>query len=131
MATPDWNDKQAVIRAFDAIKNAFRVLVTNGPTEPIPVTVVSGTGNTTPSIANIPCAVAGNEYSYALPAGCRKFVLKARKSSKIEFAYVTAATEVLTINSGFSFVDENTYLSQTIYFKCSKTDEVVEVAAYV
>jgi hypothetical protein len=79
----------------------------------------------------VACAVAGQEYSYALPAGCRKFVLKARNSSKIEFAYVTAATEVLTINAGFALVDDRTYAGQTVYFKCSKADEIVEIAAYV
>jgi hypothetical protein len=132
MATPDWNEKQALIRAFDAIKNAFRVLVMNDLSNPVPVVITSGGSfDTTPTIFNVPCAVAGQEYSQALPANCRRFIMKARKNSKVDFAYVTAATEVLTLNSGFSFEDNSTYLNGTLYFKCSKADEIVEIVAYV
>lgn len=132
MATPEYTHRQVLQRAFDAVRNALRVLVVNDLATPIPVVVTSGGSfDTTPTIFNVPCATAGQEYSQALPANTRSFVIKARKSSKIEFAYVTAATEVLTINSGFSFEDNHTYLSGTLYFKCSKADEVVEIVAYV
>ena len=131
MTTPPYNADQVLLRVYDAIKNCLRVCVTNTAADPVPVTVVSGTGNTTPAIANVACPVAGTEYNYVLPTDCRGFVLKARKGSKVDFAYVTAATEVLTVNAGFSYEDKNTYSSQTIYFKCSKTDETIEVVTFV
>lgn len=129
MATPDWNARQAVMRAFDAIKNAFRVLVINTAAEPIPVTLVTGLGNTTPTIFNVVC-VANVENSQALPANTKSFIVKARNSSRVLFAYAPSATEFLTLNRGFSFQDNNFYTSQTIYFTCSNAD-TVEVVAYV
>jgi len=130
MTTPDWNFKQVILRVFDDLKNALRVFVVNTATDPIPVTVVS-VGNTTPDIANVSCPIAGTEYNYALPAGCRKFLLRSRNLSKITFAYETAATNVLTLENGVSFEDSNTYLNQTLYFKCSKAEDIVEVVTYV
>lgn len=132
MTTPDWNFKQVILRVFDNVRNALRVLVVNDLATPIPVTITSGGSfDTVPTIFNVPCAIADNEYSQALPANCRTFVLKARNGSRVKLAYVTGATEVLTLNSGFSFRDDKTYLSKTVYFKCSKADEVIEIAAYV
>lgn len=92
---------------------------------------LGGSSNTVPTIFNVPCATAGTEYSQALPAGTKAFVLKARKGSKVLFAYQTGAAQFLTINSGFSFEDRNFYSNQTVYFKASKDDEVIEIVAYV
>lgn len=133
MTTPDWNFKQVILRVFDSVRNALRVLIVNDLASPVPVTVVEGGGtlDTTPTIFNVACAIAGTEYNQALPANTRRFVFKARKGSKVDFAYEAAATEVLTLNSGVSFRDDNTYVSATLYFKCSKADEVIEIAAYV
>lgn len=131
MTTPDWNFKQVILRVFESAKNALRVFVVNDATSPIPVTITSGTGNTIPQVHNVACALAGTLYNLALPAGTRTFVLKARKGSKVLLSYDTPQTNVLTLNSGFSFRDESTYLNQTLYFKCSVADEVIEVVTYV
>ena len=128
--TPPYNFKQVLERAFKPLVNALRVCVVNTVAEPVPVTLVVGTGNTTVEIFNVTCTTAGTEYSQALPTNTKRFLLKARKNSKVTFAYETAATEVLTIESGVSFEDENFYSLQTIYFKCSKADEVIEIVAY-
>lgn len=87
------------------------------------------TVTTTPTIFNITAAVANTEYSQALPANTKKFILSSRNSAKITFYYSPGATETLTINPGFGFEDNNFYTAQTIYFKCSKSD-VIEVVAY-
>jgi hypothetical protein len=130
MATPEYNHRQVLQRVYDKIKNALRVLVVNDLGSPIPVILTTSSGNTTTTIFNVPCAVAGTEYSQALPANTKGFVLKARKSSKILFAYSPSAPTFLTFNAGFSFSDDNFYTSATLYFKCSVADEVVEILAY-
>ena len=86
--------------------------------------------NTTPIIFNVTVGTANTEFSQALPANTKKFIIKSRNSAKITFYYSPSATETLTINAGFSFEDTSFYLGQTIYFKCSKAD-VIEVVAYV
>lgn len=111
-------------------KRAQDVVVLNPVTQPIPVYNTAGAGSVTPSIFNVPCAIADQEYSQALPANCREFIIRARNNSKIKFAYVTAAANYLTIETGVSFKDSNSYLSQTIYFRCSKADEVIEIVTY-
>lgn len=85
--------------------------------------------NTTATIFNVSVGVAATEFSQALPANTKRFILKSRSSRKVSFYYTSAATETLTINPGFSFEDNNFYVAQTIYFKCSGTD-TIEIVAY-
>lgn len=92
---------------------------------------VGGAVDTTPTIYNVACPIAGQEYSQALPANTKGFLLKARGNSKILFAYSSGATSQLTIFPGAVFEDDNFYTSKTIYFICSKADEIVEVVTYV
>ena len=92
---------------------------------------LGGSSDTVPNIYNVDCAVIGTEYSLALPADTKGFILKSRKSAKLDFSYSSGATDTLTINSGSVFEDKNFYSSQTIYFKSNKADDVVEVIAYV
>ena len=94
------------------------------------VDAISGTTNTTPSIFNVNCVTAGVEYSQALPANTKGFILQARGQSRIDFAYSTGAADTLTLFPGVTFHDSNFYSSRTIYFKCSKNNEVVEIVAY-
>jgi hypothetical protein len=96
------------------------------------IAALGGSVDTTPTIYNVDCSVSGTEYSQALPANTKGFILRARKNSKIEFAYSSGASSHLTIPVGNSFEDRNMYSSvQTLYFKCSKADEIVEIVAYV
>lgn len=115
-------------------KRAQDVIVLNPVGSPIPVYITTGAPtapDTAPSIFNVPCALTTVEYSQALPANTKKFVLRARKHSKIQFAYAPLAVNYLTIESGVSLEDINPYIGATLYFKCSKADEVVEIVAYV
>lgn len=90
---------------------------------------LGSTTNTTTTIYNVTVGTANTEFSQALPANTKRFLLKSRNSAKIDFYYSSGATETLTINPGFSFEDSNFYVGQTVYFKCSKPD-VVEIVAY-
>jgi hypothetical protein len=95
------------------------------------LTQLGGGVDTQANIFNVSCPIADTEYSLALPANTKSFLLKSRKSSKIKLTYVSAGTEFLTINAGAVFKDDNFYEGQTVYFKCASADEVVEVVAYV
>jgi len=96
------------------------------------VDAIAGTANTTPTIFNIACASNAVEYSQVLPANTKKFVLKARNSSSVKIAYTVGDTSILyfTLNSGFAFTDDNSYSGVTIYFTCSKNNEIIEIIAY-
>jgi len=83
-----------------------------------------------PVIFNVACPLANVEYSQTLPADTKGFMIKARKNSSIKFAYTASFTEWITIDAGVSYEDKNFYSGQTIYFKNSKPDEVVEVVAF-
>lgn len=94
------------------------------------LSALGGSANTTPYIYNISCPVSGTEYTQALPLNAKGFSIKARGSSRIEFAYSPLSSSFLTLPAGATFEDRNFYQSQSIYFRCSKSDEVVEIVAY-
>jgi hypothetical protein len=114
----------------DAARNVVSADL-QGVLEDILIALGGSGGSSTATIFNVACPLANTEYSQVLPANTKKFVIKARNSSKILFAYEPSATNYLTVNAGFSFVDDNFYTSVTVYFKNSKADEVVEIVAYV
>ncbi len=93
---------------------------------------LGGASYVTPTIFNVSCASNATEYSQALPANTKCFILKARNASKINFSYSlgTTLTNYISVPSGAVFEDKNLYSSQTIYFTCSKNSEVVEIVAY-
>jgi hypothetical protein len=111
-------------------RGRLHVKVANQQTEPIPVYQTGSATNTTPQIFNISCPVANQEYSIALPANCTEFFIQARKSSTVLFAYSAASPTYWTIWPGGFHKDQNFYTSQTIYFRCSKPDEIIEVVTY-
>lgn len=95
------------------------------------IAALGGSVDTTPTVYNVDCADTGTIYSQALPANTKCFMIKTRKDSKVAFGYEATLTTSLTIWPGNSFEDKNLYSSQTIYFQCSKADEVIEIVAYV
>jgi thymidine phosphorylase len=99
------------------------------------ITALGGapTNDTTATIFNVPAALANTEYSQALPADTKGFVLSARNGSKIKLAYALGDTSInyITINSCFGFEDNNFYSAQTIYFAASSAGETIEIVAYV
>lgn len=94
------------------------------------ILALGGSVAAAPTIYNVACPIADTEYSQALPSNTKGFLIKARKNSVIKFAYQSGATEWLTISAGASYEDKNFYTSQTIYFKNSKADEVIEIVAF-
>lgn len=87
---------------------------------------------TTPTIFNVSVVAAASEVSQALPANCKRFIIKARGNSKLQLAYSSgqSGTTYVTIPAGAVFEDTSFYTSQTLYFQSSKAGETVEITAY-
>lgn len=93
---------------------------------------VGAATNTTPYIFNLTAAVAGTEYSQALPANTKFFTIKARGLSKIKLAYTNGGTASTyqTIDPGVRYTESNYYTAQTLYFAASKAGDTIEIVAY-
>lgn len=87
---------------------------------------------TTATIFNVLAATAGTEYSQALPANTKGFIIRSRNRSNLQLAYTSGQTGItyLTIPAGASYEDSNLYTAQTIYFQASKNAETIEIIAY-
>lgn len=130
----------------DNQKNTHKIIIDGGNSEvatrvddPIThdkldsvITALGGAVSVTPTIINFTAVAANTEYSQALPASNRKFLIQARGMAKLKLAYAIGDTSInyITINPGVSFVDDNFYSSQTIYFTSSVAGEVIEIITY-
>ena len=87
--------------------------------------------NTTATIFNVVVGTASTEFSQALPASTKEFMLKSRGNAEIQLSYTTGetATKYITISRGAVYNDKQFYTSQTIYFELDKTG-VVEIIAF-
>ena len=92
---------------------------------------------TTPVIYNKTCTVADTEYSQALPAGTKKFLVKCRDTtSMIRFAYVmgkvaTPIEPYTSIWPGTPYWEDGVKLAAvTIYLASSTAGAIVEIIAW-
>lgn len=98
------------------------------------LTVLGGAGsaNTTPVISNFTATLADTEYSFALPANCKGFVLRSRKIARVNFGYASGVdTLYFSIPLGGFYTDNNFYTAQTIYFSSSVASNVLEIITFV
>lgn len=88
--------------------------------------------DTTATIYNVSATTAGTEYSQALPANCKYFLLRARTPAKIQLAYTSGATNTtyVTIPPYASFDDKQYYTTQTVYFQTNQNNTIIEIVAY-
>lgn len=88
----------------------------------------------TPDISNTTLGAANTESSIALPAGTKKFKLRARGFAKLQLAYTAteSGTNFWTIPAGACYfeelLDENT--SYTIYIQANKASAEVELVSW-
>lgn len=96
------------------------------------VGALGGSVDTDVTIFNVSAPTANTEVSQALPAGTKRFILRARNRSQLQISYTSGQTGSLymTIRPGAVFEDQNFYSTQTIYFQCSEPGETVEIIAY-
>lgn len=87
--------------------------------------------DTTATIYNVSTPLAATEYSQALPADTKQFILKTRSNAKLQLSYTSgqSGTLFVTIHGSAVYSDDNFYSSQTLYFQVDKSD-TVEIIAY-
>ncbi|MBI5970576.1 MAG: hypothetical protein HY884_05425 [Deltaproteobacteria bacterium] len=98
----------------------------------IDVTSIAHLESNAPALYNVSCAVAGTEYSQALPANTKKFTVKARGGSlKVCFTSTESGTKYILLPDGSSMSEDLVYLAaQTLYFQSPTTGAVAEIIAY-
>lgn len=98
-------------------------------------TIATGLGvsNTTPTIFNKSIPIANTEVSQALPANTKRFEFRSRSKARIQLAYSSgdSGTTYISIMPGKTYVDENFYSAQTIYFQSTKAGDTLEIVAFV
>ena len=86
-----------------------------------------------PEIFNVTMAVAGTEYSQALPAGTKKFTVKCRTYIPVQICFTTGGTNTLflTIPPGQSYWEDRLLdAALTLYFECAVAAQVIEIVAW-
>ena len=96
------------------------------------IAALGGSADTTATIFNVSAPLAGTEYSQALPANTKGFIIRSRNKSTLQLAYTsgTTGTTYLTIAPSATYEDSNFYTAQTVYFQASKNAETIEIIAY-
>jgi len=99
-----------------------------------PITV-DGVTVTTPTVANVAIVAAATEYSYALPVGTKRVLLKLRSTlppGHVQWAWSPAAVDYGTFGpNGFYSEGDLDSPTLTIYFQCSVAGQVAEILTWV
>lgn len=97
------------------------------------VNAIGGTSDTTTTVINKAVPTAGVEVSQALPANTKAFRFRSRSRGTLILAYGVGetATNYITVIPGNTYKKEQFYSSQTLYFKSSKSGDVIELEADV
>ena len=93
---------------------------------------LGGSANTTPEIFNLNIINQGQEYSQALPANTKAFIIRSRNKGRLRLAYSSGGTnaDYVTIPNGSSFKDVNFYTGATLYIQSTKPGDIIEIVAY-
>lgn len=88
--------------------------------------------DTTVTIYNLSIINQGTEYSQALPANTKSFLIRSRNKGRLRLAYSSGGTlaDFVTIPTGSIFKDLNFYTGVTLYVQSTKPGDVVEIVAY-
>lgn len=114
-------------------KWALDTCIKNGVSEPVPVSIVSGSaGTNTQTIYNETIAAADTEQSLALPTNIVGYMIKSRGGGEIKLSHVAAqsGTLYLTVKGRAVYTDEHNYTGLTLYFQSPTAGEVVEIVAW-
>lgn len=87
-----------------------------------------------PTVANVTLALAATEYSYAFPAGTKRFFAKNRENGSIQISYSvgTSGTNYATIDVGGYYTEENISpsVSLTLYFQSPSAAQLLEIISW-
>jgi len=86
----------------------------------------------TPTLYNATCTAANTEYNQLLPAGTRKFMVKARGGIvKLCFTSGQSGTTFIQIADGASYWEDLVLLTgRTVYFQSPTAGCIVEIIAW-
>jgi hypothetical protein len=87
---------------------------------------------TTPTIYNVAVTLANTEYSQALSAGTKKFMIKCRSGAKLQLSYNSGDTNILyiTIPKNTAYTESDINFSGTLYFRSDTASQVVEIVEW-
>ena len=87
---------------------------------------------TNPAIYNLDLVTAGIEYSQALPAGTKSFMIRIRTGTQVELRYTSGTTEYLTLLPGVVYKEERLSGTGTVtlYITSTKDSMVAEIVAW-
>lgn len=104
-------------------------LVPVSSANPLPIAL-----STTPVVSNVSIynvaspGIANTEFSQALTDGTTSFTVRVRGTADLQFAFTSSFTEAITVPAGASFTQDNVNLqSESLYMKCSKASQVIEI----
>lgn len=122
------------IRDLDA--NQDNIAISDG-TNSLQITsnggIVTNNTDTSLTIFNVSAPVANTEYSVTLPNKTKKFLMRSRNKGVIQFTNVNGATgtQYITLKANTVYTDNCFYENLTIYFRSTKTNDILELIAYV
>jgi len=129
---PDVGDVHDSVRIGDGVET----LAINPDGSINVVANITGGVITSPTIANVSILLANTEYSYTLPTGTKKIILKVRdgmSKTKLSFISGTSGTNYVTVTPGTSWSVEgiSSLAGFTLYFQTSKSDQVMEILTWL
>jgi len=90
---------------------------------------------TTPVVYNVTMTNANAEYSQALPANTKKFLIHTQDETAFRFAFVTGKVATptapwLTVLAGSRYFEDMVLTSATLYFASASAGKIIEVVAW-
>jgi hypothetical protein len=86
-----------------------------------------------PLITNVTMGVAGTQSTLAFPASTKRYSVKARGNSRLQFSYISGETAVTywTEFPGFTYEENNIErTATTLYVEASKDNEILEIKTW-
>uniref|UniRef100_A0A6M3XX73 Tail protein n=1 Tax=viral metagenome TaxID=1070528 RepID=A0A6M3XX73_9ZZZZ len=87
----------------------------------------------TPNVYNVTMTSANTEYSQALPANTKKFLIKCRAAYDIKVCFTSGQSGItyVTVPAGMSYWEDLIQPSAiTLYFQCATAAQVAEIVAW-
>lgn len=109
---------------------------TNGPKVGLDVNIINDEieidviNPGTPTIYNVAVATAATEFSQALSAGTKNFLIRTVGNARLQFSFApgTTATNFITLPKNATYQSPDLDLtSVTIYFRCDSAPETVQI----
>jgi hypothetical protein len=97
------------------------------------INAIGGTSPTTTTLINLTVPTANTEVSQVLPTNTKSFSIYNRDKSKIQLAFTSGEsnTNYITIPPGKTYYNNNFYTNLTIYLRCYKGAQTIEIEAHV